>query len=67
MAQIASALFFMILFIGCGTALQRMLVASGREIIVALLGRGSAPVVREFRVTVRPCPALFGAAARAAA
>lgn len=54
MAQLASALIFMMLFIGCGAALQRMIAGNLGAVADALAGPERAPAVREFRVLVRP-------------
>ncbi len=65
MAQIASALFFGMLFVGLGAALQRLIADHLNEVTAALFGIRPRPVVREFRVTVRPRPASAAGSLRA--
>lgn len=66
MAQVASTLFFVMLFVGCGAALQRLVAAHWIEVASALAGAHARPAMREFTVTVRRQPAR-AAAARATA
>jgi hypothetical protein len=54
MAQLASTLVFMLLFMGCGVATQRMIADHFDEVIDALRSFSRPAAKREFRVVVRP-------------
>ena len=57
MAHLFIMLFFTLLFLGCGAALQLLVGGHRREVEAALFGaRVVRPAPREFRVKVRPGP-----------
>lgn len=69
MTHLAIALFFSLIFIGVGFAAQLLISSNSAAILSALRGELPVPAevaAREFKVTLRPRPALMAARLRRA-